>query len=69
MSARAALLVLALAGLSTTGCASIYTHISKVDDNNYYLARIKNGQSTLFLCGPIGETAALRCTEIATTTP
>lgn len=49
-----------------TGCASVYTNIYKVDDNNYYITRVKNSKSTLYLCGPIGQSADLRCVEIDT---
>jgi autotransporter-associated beta strand protein len=62
-------LLLLLAALTVTGCASTYTGITKIDDNTYYVTRVKNAQSTLFVCSPIGETAALRCSEISTTTP
>ncbi|MDB4933407.1 MAG: hypothetical protein JWP87_379 [Labilithrix sp.] len=62
-------LVFGVVALCATGCASVYTHINKIDDNTYYVARVKNGQSTLYLCSPIGETAALRCAEVATTQP
>lgn len=63
------LAMIVVLALASTGCPSIYSHIHKVDDNNYYLTRIKNGQSTLFLCSPMGQTADLRCVEIATTSP
>jgi uncharacterized protein YceK len=67
---RGLVVAVALAlGLSATGCASVYTSINRVDDNTYYVTRVKNNQGTLFVCSPIGETAALRCTEVATTSP
>ena len=56
-------------GLAGTGCQSVYTHINRIDDNTYYLTRVKNNQSTLYVCSPIGQTADLRCVEISTTTP
>lgn len=62
-------LLFALVALTLTGCVSTYTHINKIDDNTYYVTRVKNAQSTLFVCSPIGETAALHCNEISTTSP
>ena len=67
MSARIGLLALAIVALAATGCQSVYTHINRVDDNTYYITRVKNNQSTLFVCSPIGDTAALKCTDISTT--
>jgi hypothetical protein len=61
--------LLAALGVGATGCVSAYTHINKIDDNTYYVTRVKNAQSTLFVCAPIGETAALQCSEISTTSP
>ena len=61
------LFALAVLSASATGCVSSYTHIHKIDDNTYYVTRVKNAQSTLFVCSPIGEPAALHCSEIATT--
>jgi hypothetical protein len=58
--------LLAVAGLAGTGCASTYSAIHKVDDNNYYLTRIKGQRSTLYACSPIGQSADLRCVEIST---
>ena len=66
---RSLLAITVVLALASTGCPSIYTHITRVDENNYYLTRIKNGQSTLFLCSPLGQTADLRCVEIASTSP
>jgi hypothetical protein len=60
------LAVLSLVAVFGTGCASVYTHIHKVDDNNYYITKVKNTKSTLYLCGPIGQSADLRCVEIDT---
>lgn len=48
-----------------TGCASAYSSIHKVDDNTYYLTRIKGAKSTLYACSPIGQSADLRCVEIS----
>ena len=67
LAGRLALVVVVV--LSATGCVSVYTSISKVDDNTYYVTRVKNNQSTLFQCSPIGQSADLRCVEISTTTP
>jgi hypothetical protein len=63
------LTVIVVLALAATGCQSVFTHINRVDDNTYYVTRVKNNQSTLFICSPIGETAALRCTDISTTNP
>lgn len=68
-SSRLGLAALVLFALSSFGCASVYTHINKIDDNTYYVTRVKNNQSTLFVCSPIGETAAMRCHDISTTEP
>jgi hypothetical protein len=67
MKARVLLVALAVVALCATGCQSVYTHINRIDDNTYYLTRVKNNQSTLFVCSPIGDTAALKCTDISTT--
>lgn len=69
MNRLGSLLLVVIAALTVTGCASIYTHINKIDDANYYITRVKGAQSTLFLCAPIADTAALRCVEVATTNP
>lgn len=66
---RALLASAVVASLLASGCISAYTGISRVDDNTYYVTRVKNNQSTLFMCSPIGETAALRCSEVASTSP
>ena len=58
--------VAGLLSLSATGCASAYTSIYKVDDNSYYLTRIRANRSTLYKCAPIGQSADLRCVEIST---
>ena len=62
------LIALALA-VAVSGCASVYTSINRIDDNTYYITRVKNNQSTLYMCSPIGQSADLRCVEISTTTP
>jgi len=64
MRRRIGLAVLAVAALTLAGCPSVYTHINKVDDNTYYLTRIKAGRSALFVCNPIGDTAAFRCAAV-----
>jgi hypothetical protein len=67
--ARAARVALSLAllTLTATGCQTVFTGITKIDDNTYYLTRAKNNnRSTLFLCSPIGQSADLHCREIAT---
>lgn len=61
-----ALATLALVGTLGTGCASTISSIHKVDDNTYYITRIKNAKSTLYACSPIGQSADLRCIEIST---
>lgn len=63
--------VAALVAFTTTtfGCVSTYTHINKIDDNTYYVTKVKNAQSTLFVCSPIGDTAALRCQDVSSTEP
>lgn len=66
MSRLLALGVITVAGLLGTGCASTYSAIYKVDDNNYYITRIKGSRSTLYACSPIGQSADLRCIEIST---
>ncbi len=68
-SSRFGLAALVVLAVSSFGCASVYTHINKIDDNTYYVTRVKNNQSTLFVCSPIGETAAMRCHDISTTEP
>ena len=71
MSTRTKVLSLALIALAglCTGCPSVYSHISRIDENTYYVTRVKANQSTLFLCTPMGQTADLRCVEIASTSP
>jgi len=66
MSRILSLGLVALLGVAATGCASTYSSIHKVDDNNYYLTRIRGSRSTLYACSPIGQSADLRCVEIST---
>ncbi|MBS2013358.1 MAG: hypothetical protein JST00_10750 [Deltaproteobacteria bacterium] len=66
MNRALALAALALFAVFGAGCASTYSSIHKVDDNNYYLTRIKGAKSTLYACSPIGQSADLRCIEIST---
>ena len=55
---------------ASLGCASVYTDIHKVDDNNYFITRTKQGffstHGTVYQCQPIGTSGDLRCTEIDT---
>lgn len=66
MNRLLALTALTLVAALGTGCASTYSAIHKVDDNTYYITRIKNAKSTLYACSPIGQSADLRCIEIST---
>lgn len=61
-----ALATVTLVAALGTGCASTLSSIHKVDDNTYYITRIKNAKSTLYMCSPIGQSADLRCVEIST---
>lgn len=66
MNRRLLLAITAILALAATGCPSTYSAIHKIDDNNYYLTRIKGQRSTLYSCSPIGQSADLRCVEIST---
>ena len=64
---RAILLVLGVVAVaSTTGCATTYTSLRKVDDNNYVLTKTQHGFfstfGSVYNCTPAGET--LKCTEL-----
>ncbi len=63
---RAILLFLAVAAIASTGCASTYSSIRKVDDNTYILTRTQMGFfrtfGSVFSCTPEGEN--FKCTEV-----
>jgi hypothetical protein len=65
MKRLASAALLALLAFGSGGCVSVYTSIHKVDDNTYYLTRVRNARSWVYSCTPIGQSADLRCTEIA----
>lgn len=64
---RAIVVFLGIAALaSTAGCASTYSSLRKVDDNNYVLTRSKSVPfytwGTVYNCTPNGDN--LKCTEL-----
>jgi hypothetical protein len=63
---RAILLFLAIAAVGSTGCASTYSSLRKVDDNTYVLTRTEHGffhtYGSVFSCTPAGDN--LKCTEL-----
>jgi hypothetical protein len=63
---RAIVLVLAVAAVASTGCASTYSSLRKVDDNSYVLTRTEHGFfhtfGAVYSCVPVGDN--LKCTEI-----
>jgi hypothetical protein len=63
---RAFILFLGVVALASTGCASTYTSLRKVDDNTYVLTRTQQGffhtYGSVFSCTPAGEN--LKCTEL-----
>ncbi len=64
---RAILLVLGVVAVaSTAGCASTYTSLRKVDDNNYVLTKTQGGffstSGSVYNCTPNGDN--LKCTQV-----
>ena len=64
---RAIVLFLAVVAIaSTTGCATTYTSLRKVDDNSYVLTKTQNGffstSGSVYNCTPAGDN--LKCTEL-----
>ena len=64
---RAVLLFLGVVAVaSTTGCASTYSSLRKVDDNNYVLTKTQQGFfhtfGSVYSCTPAGDN--LKCTEL-----
>jgi hypothetical protein len=62
----AIVLFLAATAIGSTGCASTYTSLRKVDDNNYVLTRTEHGffhtYGSVYNCTPTGDN--LKCTEL-----
>lgn len=69
MKRVALLALLAAVGVTSTGCASVYTGIQREADGSYYLTRTKQGpfsaHGTLYRCQVVNP-QALRCVEIDT---
>jgi hypothetical protein len=64
---RAIVLFLAVVAIaSTTGCATTYTSLRKVDDNSYVLTKTQHGffstYGSVYSCTPTGDN--LKCTEL-----
>ena len=60
------LLLLAATALGSAGCATTYTSVRKVDDNNYVLTRTTHSPfhtfGSVYNCTPDGD--KLKCTEL-----
>ncbi len=63
---KRSILFLVTLAIASSGCASAFSSIHKVDDDHYFITRIKGGKSTVYACSPIGQSADLRCIEIST---